>query len=186
MYKKMMKSIAIACLCWFSILIPCVVMIASGTVTVSISNFAVDSNDRIYIGKDMQILVYDHGKLVDSITPPTSRGYTFTITDEDNILLSTASYVYLMDTNGNILAKEKEDGTDTFNHLHRNRNEFISSKGDSYRMTNRLFRTTITKNGAEIVYQISVLSVVVKLALVGSSIGMAMFVIIWLEKHGLG
>lgn len=176
------RVIAVACLCWFCILIPCIILIATGTVTLSISNFAVDSNDRVYIGKEREILIYQNNRIVGSIEPPTSRSYAFTVTEDDTILLSTASNVYLLDLNGSVLNKEPEIGTTTFNELQRNRKEFLSVKGDFYQMRGNLLRTRIVKNGSEVVFQISVLSVIVKYLLVLSVIGMYIFIVLWLIK----
>ena len=178
--KSKIKAIAIACLCWFSVLIPCVILVATGTVTLSVSNFAVDSNDRVYIGTEREIAIYQNNMVVGSIVPPTSRGYAFTVTEDDNILLSTASNVYLLDLEGNVLRKVPEIGTTTFNELQRNKREFISVNGDFYQMQGNLLRTRIIKNNSENVFQISVLSVVVKYLLIFSAIGMYIFIVLWL------
>ena len=89
----------------------------TGTVQLSISSFAVDSKDRLYVGTTKEISIYEHGEMVGSINPKTSRTYRFTITEEDTILLSTSDKIYIMDLEGNVLETKEDLGADVYNQL---------------------------------------------------------------------
>ena len=87
----------------FCILFACLMMVITGTATLSISGFAVDSSDRLYVGMQKEICVYENGTIIDRLSPHTSRTYIFTITEDDTILLSTSTTIYVMDLKGNMM-----------------------------------------------------------------------------------
>lgn len=145
------------------VLFICVMLVICNAVTLSIESFAVDSQNRIYISRPEEIHVYEGDRLVKRISAQTSRGYQFTVLKSDAILLSTSSNVYTMDLDGNVLSVREDVGTKTYNKLQYARKTFTSHKGDQYQIRNEIGRTKIVKNGTETVYQISVLSVIVKM-----------------------
>ena len=147
---------------WACVLFICVMLVICNAVTLSIESFAVDSQNRIYIGRPEEIHVYEGDRLVKRISAQTSRGYQFTVLKSDAILLSTSSNVYTMDLDGNVLSVREDVGTKTYNKLQYARKNFTSHKGDQYQIRDALGRAKIVKNGTETVYQISVLSVIVK------------------------
>lgn len=147
---------------WACILFICVMLVICNAVTLSIECFGVDSQNQIYVGRSGEICVYNGDKIVNRISAQTSRSYLFTVLKNDNIMLSTASKVYVIDTDGNILSERDDVGTTTYIKMQADRRNFISHKGDQYQIRNILGRTKIVKNGTETVYQITVLSVVVK------------------------
>ncbi len=140
----------------------CLILILTGTVTPFISSFAVDSNDRLYIGIQNEIRVYEEDILINTINPKTSRAYVFTIDKHNNILLSTSTKKYLMDLDGNVLDVQEDQGANMYNQIQYNRKKFVSVKGDVYKLTSAIGWTRIIKNGEDIVYQISLLSFAVK------------------------
>lgn len=165
-YEKVTISLAVFCLCLGVVLFPCLGLIISGTANLSISGFAVDHADRLYIGASNEIRVYEEGKQIGSISPHTSRGYIFTITDGDTILLSTSTTVYLMDLDGNVIETKEDAGTDTYNQLSYRKRRFVSQNGDTYEIASKLGRTTIIKNNNTVVYQMDTLSYTVKLLVI--------------------
>ena len=186
MFQKYTKAIICFISIFWIVILFCLVLIGSEKVTISISNFAVDSNDRLYIGTPTKICVYENGQLLTTLNPHTSRAYAFTITEEEQILLSTASTVYLMDLAGNTISQEEDPGADMYNQLQYNRKHFISAKGDYYCVVDAIGRTKIIKNSSEIIYQLSMLSFCVKILLISSVIAMFSFgiwILIQVSKH---
>ena len=66
--------------------------------------------------------------MIGSISPKTSRGYAFTIQKDDTILLSTASSIYTLDLSGNVIDKQEDVGTKTFNELQKAKKIFITQE----------------------------------------------------------
>ena len=138
-------------------------MLLSGIVSLSISGFAVDNADRLYVGTQRNICIYQNGKIINTVKIPTSRSYVFTI-DGNDILLATPHSVFRMTLDGIIKEETEDPSANVYNRLQRKR-EFVSEKGDIYKKSGLLLQPRIIKNGNEIVYQLSTLSVVVKLLL---------------------
>ena len=126
-------------------------LISSGKVSTSYNNFAIDSYDRIYIGKRNAIEVYEDGELVKTINPFSSRTYAFTIQNNDTLLLSTSTVEYVLDLDGNIISSREDNGTNTYNKI-KNNKEFITENGKSYKLENHLGRYSIICNDI-VVYQ---------------------------------
>lgn len=121
------------------------ILISSGKVSTSLNNFAIDSHDRVYVGKKYLIEVYENGDLVNTINPLTSRTYAFTILDDDVILLSTSSVEYLMDMDGHVISSREDVGTSTYNKI-KNNKEFIAKSGEVYELKNHFGRYSIVSD----------------------------------------
>ena len=85
------------------IMLICLFLYASGTVSLSMHGISVDHSGRLYVGEDHRIVVVDGGEIAGTITPPTAEAYLFTVQADDTILLSTSSKAYWMDLSGGIL-----------------------------------------------------------------------------------
>jgi hypothetical protein len=153
---------------FFFVIFPCLLLILTGVATPFIDCFSVDHLDRLYIGAESEIRVYEDGKQIKSIGPQTSKSYMFTIQEDNTILLSTATEVYTMDLDGNILSVREDPGADMFNQLQYRKRIFVSKNKDTYRLKNYFTWTSIEKNGAEVVYKISGVSFAVKVVIVSS------------------
>jgi len=161
----------------FVVMLFCLVLIIAGKVSLSISGFAVDHEERLYIGLGNEIRVYENGQIVRTISPQTSRAYRFTIQEDQTILLSTSTKVYTMDLEGNVLSCKEDPGADTYNQISYRRRKFVSQKGDVYRSVGILGWTGIVKNGEQIVYQTDALTVCVKILFVLCWAAMFIFLI---------
>ena len=184
--EKTASAMAIFFVCYGVVLGTCLLLLISGTVTLFLSGFAVDNNDRLYVGTNGAIQVYENGVLVNQLNPHTSRSYYFTINQDGNILLSLPTEVYLMDLSGNVL-ETWEDGGKVYNQL-KHRNTFTSGRGDVYKMKGVLGRTRIVKNDSQTVYRISVLSLIVKILIPVCCVSLVLFfawVIRTRKKYGL-
>ena len=138
-------------------------MLISGIAQPFIPRFALDSSERLYIGYNQEIAVFDGNQKIDSISPQTSRGYGFTINPDDTIFICTGDRSYLSDLNGNILEVfEDINLTTNYEILHKGKS-FTSVDGDVFKVESPLGYTRIVKNDSEIIFRISPLSFVVKL-----------------------
>lgn len=162
MNRAVIKNMVFFIVPWAVTMFICVVLVLGNFVTLSINSFAVDSQDRLYIGIPEEIRVYEADTLVDCLPAHTSRSYVFTIAENDTILLSTSTKIYIMDLSGNVLSEKDDIGADTYNQMQYKRKNFVSSNGDSYQLKSVFGRTKIVKNGTTTVFQISTFSAIVK------------------------
>lgn len=159
----------------FVVVLPCIILIATGAVSPEIRCFALDSIGRIYIGRTNKIDVYEDGRLINSFSSKTSKSYEFTILSDDTILLSTSTTVYSMDLNGNVLDSHPDTGT--FMLLRKQTGKFLTQAGDTYEFRCKLLWPRIVKNGENVVYKISTGSFVVRCVLGLSVICFVVFLV---------
>ena len=158
----------------FIIVILGVCLLAStlGGVMIHINNFAVDSTGRLYLQNEddrTSILVYKNKMHIDTINLNEAlkeasdevviKGVFFTIKN-DTIVVATSDHVCKLDLQGNLIDYSR-DRTNIQGRLS-GQSQFIADNGDVYQRKNVLGRTSIVKNNAEVVYQISILSVILK------------------------
>ena len=148
----------------------CIFLIISGTVSLFLNGYGIDSSGNVYLGKDTKIEKYYNGAYVGTINPRTSRGYAFTVQSDDTLLLSTASTVYIMDLDGNILSQTDDVGTKIYNKLQSEKKEFFASDGSRYIQYSSFGRTIIAHEEGDIVYKMPLLDYVVKLLFCGEFI----------------
>ena len=156
---------------WF-----CMGMIFSGTVSLSMNGFAVDKDGYLYVGKEKDIVVFNEGEIVRTISPKTSRGYQFTILSGEKILLSTSSVVYTMDLSGEILSKEEDVNTKIYNKLQREKSFFTAEDGTEYHTRSYWGRTQICKNN-EVIYEMPLLDYIVRVLIIVVLIGLGILLI---------
>lgn len=151
------------------------VMQWAGKVCIDYYGFAVDDVGNIYLGMNSTMKVFDSdGDLLRSISPPTSRGYQFSILN-NRIVLYTGTFFYTMDLEGNVI--EKVEITDE-NRLHLpeiRENKCITSNGTVYLLKSRFFRSRIYRvedNKKIMVYEMPLLDYAVKLIQVACCLGM--------------
>ncbi len=74
----------------------------TGKVCVSYNGFAVDEDSNLYLGKASCIEVLrPDGEVLRNLSSYTSRGYKFTITEDQTMKISTGDYLYQTDLLGN-------------------------------------------------------------------------------------
>lgn len=149
----------------------CSFQISVGMVSVTNNCFAVDSSGKVYVESDDDIYVYQDNKLqyvfseFDGFQGISRKGTFFTITEDDIFALATGGYIYYMDLQGNVLESYTyEELPAVYYDLIPGDKAFVAANGDRYKMEHALGRTSIVKNGKEVVYQISLFSYFVKLA----------------------
>lgn len=142
-------------------------LVLTNTVCINIKGFAIDNSGKLYIGKYGEIDVYDEDVLVKKILLMTSKGYAFTV--EDNELIVTAlSKKYILDLDGNIVRENDDVLTQEYNELYKKRKEFISEDGTLYKSSNFLGYYKVSKvseSSIESVYEMPVADYIVKIIL---------------------
>lgn len=126
------KEMAFVLYSFFTFFI-CTILVVTGLVQISFFGFGVDSSGKLYIGRDHRIEVYENGKIIHVIRKGTSRAYSFTIQEDDTILLASGSDVFVMDLNGTVfLDKRKDDTGEIGRKLDKVKYEFVSVDGNFY------------------------------------------------------
>ena len=175
--SKLMKICFVYMMCVIPI---CLLLINIGKATITYSGFGVDSAGILYIGKDDVIEKYENNKLLGTISPQTSRGYAFTLQEDDTILLSTASNVYKLDLAGKVLDKWEDEGTSTFNKLQYIR-KFKAKDGREYLMKLQLGRTVIC-SGDDVIYKMPMLDYIVRILWWSNFVALLVFFITFIVK----
>ena len=156
--------------CTVPLVFACLILILSGVVKMGVSDFAVDSQGRIYMKALNEIEIYESQEKVGSINVNPLRGYQFTIL-EDVVWVSDGGTAYTLDLNScedpailaDIMLWECVESTPELE-----KRVFVQDgtrfeiNGDTYERHNALFWSSIKKNGEVTVYQISAFSFIVK------------------------
>lgn len=90
--------------------------------------FGVDSQNKVYIGKQNEIIVYIKGKKTTSIPIPPFRTYYFTVSKDDTILLSTSLKIFIFDSEGNQLSCEPDVGNSMYDKLRRQKSTEVNGE----------------------------------------------------------
>ena len=176
---KTSKSLAIFVGIYGPVILTCLFLMITGTVTLSISGFAVDSNNRLYIGKDSGITVYENGVIDHTINPKTSRGYIFTMQPNDTIVVSTGSVVYTMDIDGNLISQEEDFRSRMYHEIRKNGNPFYSTDGTKYTKRSPWGRIEIIQEidgRVSIIYQMTLFDYIIKIVLAITFVSIFIFV----------
>ncbi len=139
----------------------CFTCIPPGTISLTMQVFAVDSMHRLYLGKETKIEVLEGDVIVKTISPKTSRGYAFTITENDTILLDNGAYIYTLDLDGNELSKKPWNAS-----IDNNTWIFNAKDGTKYKLSSPFWRyqiNHITEGGVKTVYKMPLFDYVIKL-----------------------
>ena len=171
--KIIIGAIIIAC-GWF-----CMIMTITGKVSLSVSGFAIDNSGRLYIGQGHGIDVYDDDVIVETISPKTSRGYAFTIVNGDTIVVSTGSFVYHMDLNGEVLSRYEDELSRVYGELE-DKTLFVDENGVNYKLTKPFGRTQIS-NGEKVIYKMPLIDYAVLVLTALCFTALFVFVIILLK-----
>ena len=171
----MIKRLMIFCFVICSVMFPCLYLIISGSANLFIDSFAIDSYDRLYIGKAGKIDVYENGNFQYSIDICASENYAFTITDDNHIILATLHNVYTLTLQGDEVSVSDDPSSDMYDKLKSKNHIFQTQNGNTYKRVCYLGRTKILKNDHDVVYRIDLMSFVVKMLTAGSVIALFCF-----------
>ena len=176
---KVPKILIIYLAIFFPIIILVLFTTSTGKACVSFRGFAVDREENLYLGKAAEIDVLNsQGKFIKNIRVPTSRGYEFTITHENEILISTSDYLYYMDLNGNLIEKTRINDCADDPIVNKNRHHFKLDDNTEYIMKNEFLRTKIYRleygteeQNIRLIYQMPMFDYIIRLLLVLFVIG---------------
>ena len=139
---------------------------------ISYKGFAVDSTGNIYIGfREGEIKKFKDGKQVSTLFAPTSRGYDFTITENDTLYIDCGDRAYYIDFEGNII-DEIEGVIPSFSQIRPDRSIFVTNEGVIYEKQFNFGRTKIVKyeEEKETVYEMPLSNYCIKLIVVIGSL----------------
>lgn len=176
---KVPKILIIYLVIFFPIIILVLFTTSTGKACVSFRGFAVDREENLYLGNAAEIDVLNsQGKFIKNICVPTSRGYEFTITHENEILISTSDYLYYMDLNGNLIKKTRINDYADDPLVNKNRHHFKLDDNTEYIMKNEFLRTKIYRleygteeRNIRLIYQMPMFDYIIRLLLVLFVIG---------------
>lgn len=124
----------------------CVLLVVFDLVPLTFNGFGVDSAGKLYIGRGHHIEVWEDGTQINNIRKGTSRGYAFTISEDDTILLASGNSVLIMDLDGTTALKRWEESRkETYNELS-NRRVFTAVTGVKYHADRIYGRLTILQD----------------------------------------
>ena len=158
---KPIKMLVIYLIIVWPIMLVCFLSMIAGHVSVIYNGFAIDSLDNLYVGKQTKIEKYYEGELIDTINPHSSRTYAFTI-QNDEIILSNTSAVYIMDLDGNVISKHEDFETKTFNEL-QHQKKFTTADGKTYFLKSSFGRKKVVSEDGNVIYNMPVKDYIVKL-----------------------
>lgn len=150
--------------CAIPLIITFFVLWGTGTITPFIQRFDVDSQGRIYVGIDDNIVVYQDKKEINRFPFPKGEN-TFIITADDVIYVQDGLNAFAMDLSGNV-TEYMEDADIKFPSTTPSVPSLLGMKkqnGDVYRFVDLLGYTRIVKNNTEVVFAISELTCAAKL-----------------------
>lgn len=159
--SKRMRLLAVFAISHSCIALFILLLLASDCITLFIPNFGVDANDRLYIGENKSIRIFQSGVEIGNIRL-NSTNYAFAVT-EDIILLAYPSRTQILDIEGNVLNETKDPNAETYAQIRSTGRTVVSPNGDKYQKRASLGWTQIVKNDSEVVYKISMLSFVAKI-----------------------
>ena len=148
------------------IMLICIILLVSGNVSLSTYSFALDSAGKLYVGKESKLEVYSNETLIMTIFPMTTKGYLFTIKNDDTILLSDASTVYIMDLTGTVLSQREDRFSETFSTLDNSKKTFVTKNGHNYQKRSIWGRDVIVHvfgNDEIVIYRMPLLDYIVKI-----------------------
>lgn len=173
------KTVAVFLLIMCPIMIFVLVSFISGKAISQYVGFAVDSSERLYVGTNAGIEVYEDGVKVKTIEPPSSRSYVFTIEDE-KIVSSVGDAICIFSLDGELLERY-EDNYDNFLKMKSNSTVFVAPSGKEYRSKNTLGYYKIIQ-GDKCVYTMPLFSYIVNVLFVVCIICILSFVIVMVIK----
>ena len=111
-----------------------IILVSAGTVPDEMMGFDVDEEGNLWIGRRGRITVYKDGEVLRTVTPPTSRDYSFFLQEDKMIVHCATTYEKIeeYDLSGNYLG-ESLLNLDEFKATLRNR-DTIERNGNLYVM----------------------------------------------------
>ena len=175
LYRRVPKMLFIFVGVVVPLLLIIIILVATNTVSLTYSGFAIDSENNLYLGKTGgKIDVYSGGKIVKSISL-TSKGYAFTI-KKDKLVVAALSNIYILDLEGNILEKKECLNDTEYNKLFKEKNIFIDSEGNKFILSNVFGYYSIKSRDNNEIYSMPIFDYVVKIILFCTFVSFIIFV----------
>ena len=152
--KKQIFILAIFSIIIFIFFLSISILHSKGLYTVQYSGFGIDFHGTLYVGTDLGIKKYQNDIESGNINPQTSRGYSFTMQNNDTILLSVSDEFITMDLDGNVLSRKDYNGDYNLkSEIEKSRRSFEDQKGSIYTVKLPFLRTTVYNQNDEVIFQ---------------------------------
>lgn len=156
-----------------------VILTWSGTVGMQVRSFAV-LDDRLYVGFERKIELYEEGTLAATLPSQTFRGYVLAV--EDGLLIqATPEQIYVFADDGAEIHTRKDK--ELYHLLQSNHNSIVLENADQY-VLHPLLWPRIVKNGTETVYRLPAIVEMCRISLV-LILGELFCVVLYLVSHQL-
>lgn len=165
---------AVYLFCGWVLIMTLIVLAFSEKYSSTIFGYAVDSQDRLYVGLNGHIEVFENEEPIRSFSSLTSRAYSFTIDENDVIILATANRNYKLDLQGNVIT-ELEHGSGLLNEIRNLNRHEVTVNGNDYRLIN-LGWPRILKNGNAVAYRIPAWAVCLRAAVLIYVLGLIILI----------
>ena len=140
----------------------------SNTGSVYFCGFGADSNGRVYVGRFHTIEIYDNGGKIGEIQSPLNKGWFFTVTRDNHILVTNGYYLYTLDLDGTVVEIGEDHNSNLLNRIRKTKS-ITDIHGNEYKLNSVLGFKWIIKNNKTI-YHTPFLDVIAKSsAVVGCS-----------------
>ena len=163
-----------------------IVGLLSNKFDISYQGFAVDNEENFYLGfYSGKIKKINDGKVLKTISAQTSRGYDFTITENDTLYITCGDVAYFVDLDGNILEKIT-DNIQPFYKYRYNKSVFVASDGTKYERKINFGKTKFIKHQDQqeiTVYEMPLEDYLAKLILVVGSVIIYGTIIVFIIKQ---
>ena len=162
--RKAMKYLAVFAIPHALIVYFCLIAIFLNLASPFLNGFAVDSTGRVYVGENKYINVYESCVKVGCIELEDAT-FRFSIDENDHILVAYTSEVCFLDLSGKVLERQEDAYAHTFNKIQLHNLRSVTVGDNHYKKVSVLGWTRVVRNNTEVVYELSVLSFVVKMLL---------------------
>ena len=147
----------------FLLLLGSLILLITDNATLSINGFGVDSAGRVYVGRIYKIEIFEDGQRISQIDIPHYRNWSIEISQDDSIILSNGSVVYVMGLSGEVMSQMEDPGGERYREA-RDKRSIIGGDGQEYRLRNSFGKTIIVDAKGEPVYEGAILDQVVQLS----------------------
>jgi len=140
-----------------------ILLLACNKATLSLNGFGVDATGQVYVGRLYKIEVYQHGQKISELEIPHYRNWSFCIQPDSSVLLTDGSTIYTLKEDGSAQEQQKDTDGRLYRRL-RQQKMIIGNDGNAYTIESPFLRTAIVNEEKEILYQVPLVDMFVKIA----------------------
>lgn len=146
--RRLMRLLAIPALLVFLLT---GIAVLRGTIALSYSSMAVDTEGRLYLGRGDRIEIYEAGTRTASIAPKAGKSYLFALQGEE-LVLSTGKTVITLDLQGNGIDQQPDENGTVYQQLKAQKGTFTAADGTVYTLRHEMLATEVTAQDGTVLY----------------------------------